>query len=168
MSYTRSTVRRHGRCLASVVIAAAVLFLWPAAAGAGGSGDAPSLQNPNATADKLANRFAGLVNEKDLAGLRRFVSPAYQFQRANGTFGTKADLLREIDTGTLVVERFEISDVVGTQDGPALVARYTIAAVQTIAGEPHGEAPAPRLSTFVWNQGRWRIAGHANFNVPTG
>jgi hypothetical protein len=58
--------------------------------------------------------------------------------------------------------------VVGIQDGLVLIARYTIAAVETIAGEPHAATPSPRLSTFVWNQGRWRLAGHANFNVPAG
>jgi hypothetical protein len=167
MTHIRSTFRRRGGFLAFVLIGAAVL-LAPVAAEAGENDGAPRLKDPNATASEVANRFVRLVNEKDLAGLRRFISPAYQFQRANGTFGTKADLFRDIETGRTVVEQFEISDVVGTQDGPVLIARYNIAAVETIAGEPHAAAPAPRLSTFVWNKGRWRIAGHANFNVPTG
>jgi hypothetical protein len=166
MTHTNTPIRRGHLAVAIVLTAVAVLLVWPSTAGAGGGEDAPRLKDPNATASKLANRFLTLVEQKDLAGLRRFISPAYQTQRANGTSGTKADALKTIESGMTVVEQFTITDVVGTQDGPVLIARYQIAADEKIAGEEHAAAPSLRLSTFVWSHGRWRIAAHANFNVP--
>lgn len=53
-----------------------------------------------------------------------------------------------------------------TIQGGTLVARYTATAEQVVEGKAYKKDPAPRLSTFVWSGGAWRLISHANFNTP--
>ena len=46
---------------------------------------APKLSNPTATATKLSNQFFTLLVDKDIPGLTKFLSPAFQVQRADGS-----------------------------------------------------------------------------------
>jgi hypothetical protein len=52
------------------------------------------------------------------------------------------------------------------QAGETLVVSWTLTIESVIEGEPFAEEPAPRLSTFAWEDDDWRMTSHANFNVP--
>jgi hypothetical protein len=94
--------------------------------------------------------------------LEEFLSKAFNLQRASGSFATKADYLNNIpDIGL-----YEISGVTGKQDGDALVMKWSLVVREVIDGQTYSGDPAPRLSTFVWRDGRWQLSSHANFNVP--
>jgi hypothetical protein len=128
------------------------------------SGVAPHLAHPTRAAKRLVRRFFVLAEHKDVARLRRFLSPAFQIQRADGSGGEKAWFLRNLPT----IERFRLSRIHATEADAVLVVRYRATVTGTVNGHPYTPGPAPRLSTFDWNGRRWKLAAHANFNPLTG
>jgi hypothetical protein len=148
-------VRRTVTRAVLVAVALIGLLATPVAAHRASGSDA-------AKGRELVERFFDLLQDQDLAGLRRFLSPAFQLQRANGTFANKAEYLEE----PAVVESYELRDLRVTRDGKVIVARYDVVADVTIDGQPQSTEPAPRLSVFTKGGRRWQILAHANFNVP--
>ena len=125
---------------------------------------APTLTDVNATARPLVDRFFTLVQHKDVPGLRRFLSPAFQLQRADGSASAAEQYVKELPT----VDTFRITKLVATQAGSVLVVRYVATATGKVNGKPYTPGPAPRLSVFTWNGSAWQLAAHANFNPLTG
>jgi len=125
---------------------------------------APRLTDPAATAGPLVDRFFTLIEQKDVAGLQPFLSPAFQVQRADGTASAKTKYLTELPT----INTFDISDLVASQAGPVLVVRYLATVEGLVNGKPYTPGPAPRLSVFAWNGSGWQLAAHANFNPLAG
>jgi Domain of unknown function (DUF4440) len=153
---------RHPRAL--LIAAIVAVGLVPAAVVAPASArPAPRLHSPVATARQLATRFFTLLERKDVAGLRRFLSPAFQIQRADGSAAGKAQYLKQLPD----VRSFKLSRFAATQTGSVLVARYLATATGTVNGKPYTPGPAPRLSVFVWNGRAWQLVAHANFNPLT-
>ena len=124
----------------------------------------PRLANPTAAAKPLVTRFFKLVEHKDVARLRAFLSPAFQVERADGSGKSKKQYLTHLST----VTKFSLEKLVATQAGPVLVVRYLATVEGLVNGKRYTPGPAPRLSTFVWNGARWQLAAHANFNPLTG
>jgi hypothetical protein len=155
---------RSGAIRASLVAVAVLVALGAAGCDDddGGTDQAPALENPAATGDRLVNEFFALVAEKDQDGLREFLSDAFIVQRANGTSSNKKDYLPNLPD----VGEYETSNVTAVQAGDSLVVAYDLTVVETIEGVPFETDPAPRLSTFIWDDGDWRLVSHANFNVP--
>jgi hypothetical protein len=110
------------------------------------------------------NRFFTLVEHHDTKGLDRFLSPAFQLERADGSGGTKAQYLANLPT----ITSFTISSPTATQTGSVLVARYLATIDGVVNGKAATPGPAPRLSVFTRNGGRWTMVAHANFNPLTG
>jgi hypothetical protein len=150
--------------LALVACMLVLTFSSGLAAASSTSRPAPSLGNPHATAKQLVLRFFVLLQRKDEAGLERFLSPAFQVQRADGSASGKADYLAKLPT----VIKFYISNLAATQAGGTLVVRYQARVEGRVNGKPYTPGPAPRLSVFAWNGERWQLAAHANFNPLTG
>jgi hypothetical protein len=105
-----------------------------------------------------------LVSTKDVAGLQDFMSDAFLVQRADGSYiADKQSYIANLPVFT----QYEVTNVVAHQDGRTLIVRHeTRVQNQLIDGVPFASAPSPRLSIFVWNDGRWQALGLANFNVP--
>jgi hypothetical protein len=120
--------------------------------------------NPHATGKRLVIRFFTLIMHKDQAGLARFLSPAFQVERADGSGTTKANYLANLAT----VTKFHIANLVATQAHSVLVVRYLVRAEGMVNGKPYTPGFAPRLSVFSWNGTRWQLLAHANFNPLTG
>lgn len=139
---------------------AAAGVLAPAASTA----PAPRYANPTAAAKPLVVRFFRLVQQKDVAGLERFLSPAFQVQRADGTASEKADYLKKLPN----VQKFSLSKFRATQQGGTLVVRYLAVVTGSVNGKPYTPGPAPRLTVFAWNGQRWLLAAHSNFNPLNG
>ena len=142
---------------------AAAAVLAPAASSATAK-PAPVYADPTAAAKPLVLRFFVLLQRKDVAGLKSFLSPAFQVQRADGTASGKAGYLEKLAD----VQKFYLSGLHATQAGGTLVVRYFARVVGTVNGKPYTPGPAPRLSVFTWNGTRWQLSGHANFNPLTG
>jgi hypothetical protein len=146
-----------------VLAVAAALSVVPGSLAAS-TKPAPHLANPTRAARPLAERFFSLLVAKDVAGLRAFLSPAFQVQRADGSAERKSAYLSHLPT----ITKFQLTKLAATQAGPVLVVRYLATAEGLVNGKPYTPGPAPRLSTFVWNGARWQLAAHANFNPLTG
>jgi hypothetical protein len=109
-------------------------------------------------------RFFKLVQAGDTAGLKKFVSPAFQLERADGSGSNKSDYLANLPT----VQSFELSDFAASRSGSVIVVRYLADATGVVNGKPYSPGPAPRLSVFTRNGDRWQIVAHANFNPLNG
>ena len=125
---------------------------------------APRLTDPAATASPLVTRFFDLIEHNNVKGLQRFLSPAFQLERADGSGGTKAEYLANLPT----ITRFSISDLAATQTRSVLIARYQATIEGVVNGKPATPGPAPRLSVFSRSGRTWRLVAHANFNPLTG
>jgi hypothetical protein len=160
----RSTARLRV-CSLAFALATLVLVLAPnASSGLAAERPAPRLSNPAGTARQLVTRFFGLVAHKERVGLERFLSPAFQLERADGSGGGKKAYLANLPT----VDEFHIMQLRATQAGATLVVRYLARVEGVVNGEPFTPGPAPRLTVFAWDGERWQLAAHANFNPLTG
>lgn len=148
----------------AAVAAVIVVALAGCSTSSSAASPAPSLANPAAEAQPLVERFFDLLRAKDVAGLRDYLSPAFQVARADGTGVGKDDYLTNLPT----VNSFTITDLTATAAGPVLVARYLATVEGTVNGNPYTPGPAPRLSVFSWNGSAWQLAAHANFNALNG
>lgn len=146
----------------SLLLGIFATLLVAAAVGCGSDDSAPTLSNPDQTGAELTNRFITILADKDSAELEEFLSKAFILQRASGSFATKADYVGNIpDIGP-----FEITGVSAKQDDDSLVVKWSMVVQEVIDSQTYSGDPAPRLSTFVWRDGRWQLSSHANFNVP--
>jgi hypothetical protein len=109
----------------------------------------------------LVEQFFDRLQERDAAGLAKFLSPAFLLQGADGGVLDRDDFLANPSQ----VESYDLSNVRVTRTGKVIVTRYDVAAVVTINGVPQSRAPAPRLSVFVKGKDGWQMVAHANFNV---
>ncbi len=152
-------------CVLTLVLVAATVGV-----GAGSAPDratsrpAPHIAHPTRAARRRVVRFFTLLKRKDVAGLRRFLSPAFQVERADGSGSGKGAYLKNLPT----IEKFRIRHVHGTKAGRVLVARYRATVTGVVNGQPYTPGPAPRLSVFDWNGNHWQLGGHANFNPLKG
>jgi Domain of unknown function (DUF4440) len=140
------------RLLASVL---GVMLVAAPAVGAPASGRA-------ALGNKLVVRFFDDVRDHRVADLRKFLSPAFQIQRADGSRMRKAEYLRSLPT----IRSYKMRSLRVTAAGDVLVATYEVAADQVIGGREFKTGYAPRISTFLHSAGGWQIVAHANFNTP--
>jgi Domain of unknown function (DUF4440) len=147
--------------LACSALAAA---LSVASAGAATGRPAPQFADPNVAGNRLVTDYFVLLEHKDAAALRRFLAPAFQVQRADGSASGKAEFLSALPT----ITGFTLSGVVATQTGGVIVVRYLAVAEGIVNGKPYTPGPAPRLSVFVWSGKSWQLVAHANFNPLTG
>ena len=130
----------------------------------GGSDDdiADELDDPDETGLELVEKYAELIVAKDVDGLEGFISDAFIIQRADGSFRDKDDYLKNLPDLT----EYTISEVTAAQDGNALTVRWFISVHSVVDGVPTSTDPAPRLTTFIYQDGDWRLSSHANFNPP--
>ena len=142
-----------------LAIAAAISF---AACGDTDDGGAPTLADPSVTGREVSTEFLTILQNADVDALDRFLADGFQLQRTDGTGATKADYL----LNPAQVNDFMLGEtVIGVQDDDVLTVRWTVTVDSVINGQPAGTTEAPRISTYVWDEGRWRLVSHANFNA---
>ena len=158
----RPRFRGRNRC-APLAAALLALLLLLGACGGADSDTADDLDDPDATGLELIERYAELTVAKDVDGLEDFISDAFIIQRADGSFRGKDDYLANLPDLT----EYTISEVSAAQDGNALTVRWFISVHSVVDGVQTSTEPAPRLSTFIYDDDDWRLSSHANFNAPT-
>jgi hypothetical protein len=140
------------------------------AAAAGAATDATSTtvdkttSSAVATAKPLVTKYFTLIQNKDKAGLEKFLSPAFELQRADGTGSEKAEYLDNIPT----VQSFNLTDFTAKRAGDVLAVRYLADATGIVDGKPYTPGPAPRLTVFARDGKKWHVVAHANFNPLKG
>jgi hypothetical protein len=145
----------------SMVLLAGAIILGVACSDSDG-GSAATLDNPDETGSELVNEYITLLQQKDEAGLRSFLSDAFIIQRADGSSAEKAAYLENLPD----IGEFTITEVTAHQAEDALIVRWLLTVNEVINGQTYSTEPAPRLSTFVYLDGDWRLSSHANFNAP--
>ncbi|MEQ8717640.1 MAG: nuclear transport factor 2 family protein [Acidimicrobiales bacterium] len=124
---------------------------------------APVLADVDATGRELATEFLTILQGGDTDVLGDFLADGFQIQRADGSGATKAEYLEN----PAEVGDFTLGDsVTAVQQGDVLTVRWTLEVSEAIDGTDFSGNEAPRLSTFVYVDGRWRLLSHANFNLP--
>jgi hypothetical protein len=141
-----------------VAIAVAALSATAVSIAATQRADAPS----RGLGHRLVNRFFSELKHHDVAGLRRFLSPAFQLQRADGSRLKKKQYLHNLPD----VISYRLRDFRVTSTRGALVVTYQAAAKEIINGKKFKAGFAPRLSVFSRGAHGWQLVGHANFNTP--
>jgi hypothetical protein len=155
-------MRRRQLVLIACALAVSVsLFGAPAAASAA---RASKPTDATATAKPLVQHFFELVQGRDTAGLDKLLSPAFQLERADGSGSNKSDYLANLPT----LQSFNLTQLTATRLGSVLVVRYLADTTGVVNGKPYSPGPAPRLSVFSRNHGRWQLVAHANFNPLNG
>jgi hypothetical protein len=109
-------------------------------------------------------KFFTLIENKDKAGLRVFLAPSFQVQRADGTADGKTSYLAKLPN----VLSFRISRVIATYANGTLVVRYLAKATGLIGSHRYTPGWAPRLSVFSWNGAHWQLSAHSNFDPLNG
>lgn len=123
---------------------------------------APALADPATVGHELVNTYISLLAAGQTEGLDGLLSEAFMIQRADGSFATRSEYLANYPE----IGRFSITNVSARQDGNVLVVHWYLAVDEVIDGRTFSNTPAPRLSSFAWSDGAWRLTSHANFNVP--
>ena len=110
----------------------------------------------------LVYRFLNDVKNKNVADLRRFLSPAFQIQRADGSRSTKRQYVRDLPD----VKSFKVRKMIVTSTSDEIVATYEVASDQIINGKQFNAGYAPRISAFAKERRGWQLVSHGNFNTP--
>lgn len=113
--------------------------------------------------EELADEFFSILQRGDTEELDAFLDPAFQIARADGSTADKTQYLQQPAT----VQAYQIDNVVATRDGAVLVVRYDVTTEEVIDRQAYSSDPAPRLSVFVDEGGKWQMIAHANLNVPS-
>ena len=111
---------------------------------------------------RLATEFLRLLKNKDQAGLRRFLDPAFLLQRGDGSYLNKTEYLADPSQ----VDAFQVRNIVATHNGDVRVLRFEAKTDQIVNGNQVPGVWIPRLSTFKKTGKVWRLISHANFLPP--
>jgi len=132
-----------------------------------GTGDPSApLSDPDETGRELAQRFLDILSGPNRSqALDEFLSPAFQLQRANGTFANRDEYLAD----PAVVGNFAILDdnFRALQDGPALTVRFSVDVQENAATSGTSASKAERLAVFLRSDSGWQLLAWSNFNTPS-
>lgn len=151
-------LRRFHRVGLAVVIAVAALSATAVSIAA----TQRSAVRSSGLGHRLVNRFFSELKRHDATALRRFLSPALQIQRADGSRVTKRQYLHHLPD----LISYRLRDFRTTSTRNTVVVTYESAAKEIINGKKFKSGFAPRLSVFVRAAHGWQLIGHANFNTP--
>lgn len=115
----------------------------------------------DATARRLAIKFFTLLQAEDRTGLKAFLDPAFISVDGRGVAKTRDELVNGLLPN---IQKFKVSRMHAEVSGSLLTAHYLVAAAGDINGQPYSISAAPRLSTFTFCTGTWRLVSHANFD----
>ena len=109
---------------------------------------------------RLVTRFFTDTRNHNFADLRKFLSPAFQVQRADGTRQTKAQYFANFPQ----VISFKLRNFRVTSTGNSIVVSYQANAFEIINNKKFRSGFEPRLSVFVKGSAGWQLVAHSNFN----
>jgi len=145
-------MRRFATLGAFVLAASALVSAQAPAAGAA----LPPTQDTEAVLMKIERDSAAALTKKDFAAFASVFSDDAVFTGPDGAVLTKAQLLADLKSGTLVVESSQISDMKARIFGEAAVVTYTT----TDKGKYKGQDISGTYrwtDTFVRRGGKWQI-----------
>lgn len=152
--------RRVGGAVVAIVAIAMTAVLVASTAGAATNRAAPKLKDPNATAEQLITNWLTALRDEDSAEIAASLAPNFQIERADGSGQNRAEYIAKPAT----VTTWTLGDFTALQHRGTLTARWSTTISEQIGDNEFRDVEAPRLTTFVWLDGRWKILSYANFN----
>lgn len=152
--------------VSSAALAFAALTSTAAPASAADNGKQITCQTPgkgvkaNAVAEQLVTKFFTLIKNKDQAAMSKFLDPAWLSLTSNGTSRDHKTFVAEMPT----INDFAVAHVTARLHDFLLSTRYMLKANGSIAGHPYSADFAPRLSTFTYCSGAWKMLSQGNFD----
>lgn len=147
----------------ALVLFIAAMTITGALAACSDSKAAPKASDPAVTGRELVTEFLTILQNDDRAALADFLDPAFMLQRADGTGANRAEYL----ASPAKVSAFTIQPgLQASQDGDVLAVRWAVRVDEVVNGSSVVKGEAPRLSSFHWTDGQWKLLSHANFNLP--
>ncbi|MEI7993118.1 MAG: hypothetical protein WCH93_11925 [Actinomycetota bacterium] len=123
----------------------------------------PVVADVNATGRELVTKFVTILQAGDMVALNGFLDDSFQIQRADGSAADKSQYLENPSK----VKSFVLGkELTASMNGEVLIVRWSLVVNETINGKEIAKGEAPRLSSFLWHDGSWHLASHANFALP--
>lgn len=109
--------------------------------------------------EKLVRDLWALMAARDMAKIEAMTSPAFQSVRSIGACdkAQQMKLIAGLNLGPYTLSNFKV-----TEQGPVIVATYTVSVAETINGQRLDTKPAPRMSIFIKTERGWQWLAHAN------
>ncbi len=133
----------------------------PDSAPAAPASAAPTLADPTAEGQRLADGFFAAIQSGDPAKVSDTMAPGARIARANGDVVGLDDYLMALP----VIKEYSIDKVDASQNGDVLVVTYHVIVDEVINGVQQPTKEAPRMSVFQWQDGAWKLLAHANFGA---
>ena len=120
------------------------------------AGDAESEQSQG---EQLLRQLWDDMKKKDMNALERKLAKGFQSVHQYGASNREQEikLLKKLN-----FDKYTLSNIQITQDGPVIVATYFVSVEETIKGQRLSKEPAPRLSVFLKTDSGWQWIAHAN------
>jgi hypothetical protein len=99
------------------------------------------------------------MRKADMNALEKRLANGFQSVHQYGASdrGQEIELLRKLN-----FDKYTLSDIQITQNGPVIVATYFVSVEETIKDQRLSKEPAPRLSVFLKTDSGWQWIAHAN------
>jgi hypothetical protein len=99
------------------------------------------------------------MRKADMNALEKTLANGFQSVHQYGTSDREQELelLKKLN-----FDKYTLSDIQITQNGPVIVATYFVSVEETIKGHRLSKEPAPRLSVFLKTDSGWQWIAHAN------
>lgn len=146
----------------AVILVAGGAVHGQSASPAGDVAAAPVLEDPTATGTQLVTAYVTAIADGDSTEVGALLASGFQIVRANGDHWDKEDYLAQ---GLPTITDWSITDVDATQSGTALTVYWMLTSTEVVDGTSQPSGAAPRLSSFVWQDGQWLLTSHANFGA---
>ncbi|MBW1744763.1 MAG: nuclear transport factor 2 family protein, partial [Deltaproteobacteria bacterium] len=120
------------------------------------AGDAGSEQSQG---EQLLRQLWEDMRKADTNALERKLAKGFQSVHQYGASNREQEieLLKNLN-----FDKYTLSNIQITQDGPVIVATYFVSVGETIKGQRLSKEPAPRLSVFLKTDSGWQWIAHAN------
>lgn len=120
------------------------------------AGDAGSQESQG---EELLYQLWEDMKETDMNALEKTLANGFQSVHQDGASNRKQEieLLKNLN-----FDKYTLSNIQITQNGPVIVATYFVSVEETIKGQRLSKEPAPRLSVFLQTDSGWQWIAHAN------
>ena len=152
-----------GKAMVGAVVAV-VVMAGAAFAGCGdGDRDGPHVEDLDVAARRMVEEYFDALASKSIERIERVLAPSFVVARTDGSFASREEHLAALPD---FAPDYEITELRAFRNRDVVVVGYLLRAnVRFESGNTVGSEPARRLSTFQYDDGRWRMTSHANFGA---
>ena len=112
--------------------------------------------------EKLLRQLWSDMSKPDIKAVKKTMAQGFQSVHQYGASNRKQEikLIKKLNLG-----KYTLSNIKITQEGPVIIASYSVSVEETIKGKRLSKKPAPRLSVFLKTDNGWKWIAHANIKA---